>query len=137
MRCYGNTARHDFVTGDDTPGPNVFFDGRAEQSYAEVGPHQRWATGALFDNIVHRSVSGTQIIGAYIVFYNCLGDTHQVSSPPYAHNWSIGGRAKTRQGTGRPVEPVPATASGAARCDRVDEHRLLTRSRQGSPSCIR
>jgi hypothetical protein len=126
MRCYGNTARHDFVTGDNTPGPNVFFDGRAEQSYAEVGPHQRWATGILFDNIVHRSVGGNQILGAYnrgnqgtghgwagayIVFYNCLGDVHKVDSPPYARNWSIGCRANTQQGGGefdsygKPVGP--------------------------------
>jgi Cellulose binding domain/F5/8 type C domain len=126
MRCYGNTARHDFVTGDNTPGPNVFFDSRAEQSYAEVGPHQRWATGALFDNIVHRSVGGGQILGAYnrgnqgtghgwagayIVFYNCLGDVHRIDSPPYARNWSIGCRATTQQGGGefdsygKPVGP--------------------------------
>jgi Cellulose binding domain/F5/8 type C domain len=126
MRCYGNTARHDFVTGDNTPGPNVFFDGRAEQSYAEVGPHQRWATGILFDNIVHRSVGGGQTLGAYnrgnsgtghgwagayVVFYNCLGDVHKVDSPPYAHNWSIGCRGTTQQGNGefdsygKPVGP--------------------------------
>ncbi len=115
MRCYTRTGRHDYVTGSTTPGPNVFLDGRAEQSYSELGPHHRWATGTLFDNIVHRSVDGAQIMGAYNrgnlgsghgwsgayqVFYNCLGDTHRVSSPPYARNWSVGCRATRRQGTG-------------------------------------
>ena len=115
MRCYSRTGRHDNVTGSNTPGPNVFLDNRAEQSYSELGPHHRWATGTLFDNIVHRSVGGGQIMGAYNrgnlgtghgwsgayqVFYNCLGDTHRVSSPPYARNWSIGCRATRQEGTG-------------------------------------
>ncbi|HKX33386.1 MAG TPA: hypothetical protein VJ302_37255, partial [Blastocatellia bacterium] len=42
MRCYSKTGRHDFVTGSNTPGPNVFFDSRAEESYSELGPHHRW-----------------------------------------------------------------------------------------------
>jgi hypothetical protein len=126
LRCYASTARHDFVTGDNTPGPNVFLDSRSEQSYSEVGPHHRWATGILFDNIVHRSNSGTQIIGAYnrgnmgtghgwagayVLFYNCLGDVHKLDSPPYARNWSIGCRATRQQGGGefdsygKPVAP--------------------------------
>src|SRR5262249_45679031 len=33
MRNYTRTARHDYVTGSNTPGPNVFLDNRAEQSY--------------------------------------------------------------------------------------------------------
>jgi hypothetical protein len=126
MRNYTQTARHDYVTGSNTPGPNVFLDNRAEQSYSEVGPHHRWATGVLFDNVVHRSSGGGQILGvynrgnqgtghgwsgAYVLFYNCLGDTHQVASPPYARNWSIGTRATRQSGTGefdsygKPVGP--------------------------------
>ena len=115
MRVYASTGRHDFVTGSNTPGPNVFLDSRAEQSYSEMGPHHRWGTGGLFDNVVHNSGNGSQIIGAYNrgnsgtghgwsgayqVFYNCLGDTHRVSSPPYARNWSIGCRGPVRQGAG-------------------------------------
>jgi hypothetical protein len=115
MRCFSQTGRHDFVTGANTPGPNVFFDSRAEQSYSEVGPHHRWATGTLFDNIVHRSYNGAQIMGAYNrgdsgtghgwsgayqVFYNCLGDIQKLSSPPFARNWSIGCRSTRQDGTG-------------------------------------
>ncbi|MGH3736758.1 MAG: discoidin domain-containing protein [Micromonosporaceae bacterium] len=105
MRNYSSTARHDFSTHNNTPGPNVFLDNRAVASYSELGPHHRWATGTLYDNVTHNSVSGDQVIGvhnaggrgsghgwsgAYQVFYNCVGDTHKMASPPYAHNWSIG-----------------------------------------------
>ncbi|MFI0451940.1 discoidin domain-containing protein [Actinomadura sp. 6N118] len=115
MRVYASTGRHDFVTGANTPGPNVFLDSRAEKSNSELGPHHRWATGSLFDNVVHNSTTGKKNIGtynradlgtghgwsgAYQVFYNCLGDTHKLSSPPGARNWSIGCRGTTKKGTG-------------------------------------
>ncbi|MGH3736759.1 MAG: discoidin domain-containing protein [Micromonosporaceae bacterium] len=115
MRNVATAARHDFVTGSNTPGPNVFLDSRGVASYSELGPHHRWATGSLFDNIVHNSVSGDEIIGAYNrgnygsghgwsgayqVFYNCVGDTHKVASPPYARNWSLGCASVRREGGG-------------------------------------
>ncbi|MGH3734962.1 MAG: discoidin domain-containing protein [Micromonosporaceae bacterium] len=115
MRLYASSGRHDFVTGSNTPGPNVFLDSRAEDSRSEMGPHHRWGTGTLFDNVVHNSAGGNQILGtynrgnsgtghgwsgAYQVFYNSLGDKHRVSSPPYARNWSIGCRSASREGTG-------------------------------------
>lgn len=115
MRSYSNNARHDFVTGANTPGPNVFLDSRAVASYSELGPHQRWATGTLDDNITHNSVSGDQRIaaynrgdlgtghgwsGAYHVFYNCIGDRHKIDNPPHARNWSLGCRAGAREGAG-------------------------------------
>lgn len=115
MRSFSQTGRHDFVTGGNSPGPNVFLDSRAEQSYSELGPHHRWGTGTLFDNIVHQSASGGQQIGAYNrgnsgtghgwsgayqVFYNCLGDKYKVASPPNARNWVIGCRGPRREGNG-------------------------------------
>ena len=115
MRCYASTGRHDFVTGSNTAGPNVFLDSRAEVSFSELGPHHRWATGSLFDNIVHQSQSGTQTIGAYNrgnlgtghgwsggyqLFWNCIGDRHKLAAPPDAHNWSIGCRTTSREGNG-------------------------------------
>jgi hypothetical protein len=127
MRCLARTGRHDFVTGSNTPGPNVFLDSQGLDSYSELGPHHRWATGSLFDLIHHQSISRTQIIGAYNrgnsgsghgwsgayqLFWNCSGDTHRVSSPPYARNWSIGCQALRRQGDGEfewfgePVSPA-------------------------------
>jgi hypothetical protein len=115
MRSLARSGRHDFVTGSNTPGPNVFLDSRGVQSYSELGPHHRWATGSLFDRIRHESISRTQIIGAYNrgnsgsghgwsgayqLFWNCVGDTHRVASPPYARNWSIGCQALRRRGDG-------------------------------------
>ena len=115
QRCYAKTGRHDYVTGSNTPGPNVFLDSLAEQSYSELGPHHRWATGSLFDRIIHRSHNGSQIMGAYNrgnsgsghgwsgayqLFWNCIGDTHRVASPPSARNWSIGCHVKRTQGDG-------------------------------------
>ena len=126
MRCFAKTGRHDYVTGSNTPGPNVFLDSRAEQSYSELGPHHRWATGTLFDLIRHETFNRAQIMGtynrgnsgsghgwsgAYQLFWNCVGDTHRVASPPHARNWSIGGQALKQQGDGEfesygaPVRP--------------------------------
>lgn len=115
MRVYSSTGRHDFVTGGNTPGPNVFLDSRASNSESELGPHHRWGVGTLFDNVVHQSRSGTQSMaaynrgnsgtghgwsGAYQVYYNCVGDSMIISSPPGARNWAIGCRAGRRSGTG-------------------------------------
>ncbi|MGH3714571.1 MAG: discoidin domain-containing protein [Micromonosporaceae bacterium] len=115
MRLYAASGRHDFVTGANSPGPNVFLDSRAEDSRSELGPHHRWGTGTLFDNVVHNSAGGGQITGAYNrgnsgtghgwsgayqVFYNSLGDKYRISSPPYSRNWSIGCRGTVREGTG-------------------------------------
>lgn len=103
------------MTGGNTPGPNVFLDSRAENSESEMGPHHRWGVGTLFDNVVHKSRSGTQSMaaynrgnsgtghgwsGAYQVYYNCVGDSMIISSPPGARNWAIGCRANRRTGTG-------------------------------------
>jgi len=126
MRAQATGGRHDFVTGANTPGPNVFLDSVAVQSYSELGPHHRWATGTLYDRVRHQSVGRDEIIGvytrgtsgtghgwsgAYQVFWNCVGDTLRVASPPEARNWAIGCRARQRQGDGefesfgQPVTP--------------------------------
>ena len=34
-----------------TPGPNVFLDSIATNAYSDIGPHHRYATGQLYDNI--------------------------------------------------------------------------------------
>jgi len=44
-------GRHDFVTGARTLGPNVFYNCRARQEHADIGPHHRWSAGTLYDNI--------------------------------------------------------------------------------------
>lgn len=52
MHCFASEGRHDYVTGAKVCGPNVFFDCKAEKTHADIGPHHRWASGTLYDNIV-------------------------------------------------------------------------------------
>jgi uncharacterized protein YjdB len=51
QRCYSDYGRHDFVTHGRMPGPNVFVDCYSANGQNVLGPHYRWATGTLFDNI--------------------------------------------------------------------------------------
>ena len=51
QRCYSEYGRHDFVTHARIPGPNVFLDCVSVNGLNVLGPHHRWATGTLFDNI--------------------------------------------------------------------------------------
>ncbi|MES2982476.1 MAG: IPT/TIG domain-containing protein [Verrucomicrobiota bacterium] len=56
QRCYAYDGRHDFVTYAYSPGPNVFLDCLSQLGGTQ-GPHQRFASGMLFDNIT----SATQL----------------------------------------------------------------------------
>lgn len=62
--CYAKEGRHDYVTGARTAGPNVFHNSSSENAYSDVGPHQRWATGTLYDNITTTAVINVQDRGA-------------------------------------------------------------------------
>ncbi len=50
---YSEKRRHDFVNNSSSSnhGPNVFLDGVSVNTYQNVGPHQRWSTGTLYDTI--------------------------------------------------------------------------------------
>jgi hypothetical protein len=101
QRCITWGGRHDFVSGSRVPGPNVFLDCLADNTQADIGPHHRWGTGQLYDNVfggqIHvqnrkASGSGHGWSGAQIMFWNCYaykGDI-EVESPPTAKNWGIG-----------------------------------------------
>lgn len=52
MNCQTTEGRHDYVTGPITCGPNVFYNCTSENTHDDIGPHQRWAMGTLYDNIV-------------------------------------------------------------------------------------
>jgi hypothetical protein len=109
---YVRNGYHAFAYGAQVPGPNVIVDSSAEGRGAEAGPHQRWSTGGLFDNV---AIAGTQLDirnagnegtghgwqGANYVLWNSSSDNAiRVYSPPTAQNWVIGGSAPTRQGNG-------------------------------------
>jgi hypothetical protein len=98
---YSFRARHSFVLGPRTPGPNVFYNCLAEEAYLMSEPHHRWAAGVLFDNVVsyggslwavNRGASGTGHgwSGANIVFWNSTSALIAVQRPPTAQNFAIG-----------------------------------------------
>lgn len=100
-RCVGWGNRHDFATSSKVPGPNVFLDCYADSTCDDAGPHHRWATGTLYDNIRagqirarNRGATGPNHgwAGAQIVFWNCSSYKTDiwVSSPPCARNFGIG-----------------------------------------------
>lgn len=105
QRCYANYARHDFGTSSLTHGPNVFLSSRGDSSYSDTGPHQRWATGSLYDNISVKNKdivvqnrlnlgSGHGWAGANHVLWNSTASRICAQNPPTAQNWSIGSIGK-------------------------------------------
>lgn len=109
QRCFAREGRHDFVMQYRVPGPNVFLDCRSEKTHAESGPHQRFATGTLYDNVetdrlsvVNRgdSGSGHGWAGAQMVFWNCTARSMRVYRPPTAQNLAIGSVAEESSGDG-------------------------------------
>lgn len=121
QRCNARDGRHDFVMHAWVPGPNVFLDCRSERAHADSGPHHRYATGTLYDNVetgtlnvVNRGRSGTGHgwAGAQMVFWNCRAEQMNVARPPTAQNFAIGCTvAQQPRGDGhwesvnKPVEP--------------------------------
>ncbi|MCZ6616649.1 MAG: hypothetical protein O7E57_00845, partial [Gammaproteobacteria bacterium] len=64
--CFARGGRHSLETGSNTAGPVVFTNCSTQGSLADDGPHHRWSTGILYDNIQterlnfqNRGTSGT------------------------------------------------------------------------------
>jgi hypothetical protein len=117
--CYSDHSRHSFVLGSVVPGPNAFVRCDAANSDDETGPHERWSTGTLLDNVRELggqliSISGHEIgvenrgnnagasyhgwTAGYTTVWNCYAeDGFRVRNPPGARNWLIGsdGEEKT------------------------------------------
>jgi len=111
QRCYARGGRHDFVLGSRVAGPNAFVDCFSEVTYADIGPHQRYSTGTLFDNIQggetrvqNRKDMGTGHgwAGAQTMFWNCISNAGEfkVESPTGALNWGIGCKGLVQSGAG-------------------------------------
>jgi len=106
---------HVWATQARVAGPNVFRDSWAKGSDLDAGPHQRWATGTLWEQLTLKGKyddynqwnlgSGHGWAGAFNVLWNSTVDDIQVESPPRAYNWVIGCK-------GRIVKPQPG-ANGA------------------------
>ena len=111
QRCYAKFGRHDFTTGSRVTGPNVFLDGLAESAQSDIGPHHRWATGILFDNIKGGSIrvwnrgdsgSGHGWAGAQTMFWNMASYSGEfrVDSPQGSINWGVGCIGTNQTGEG-------------------------------------
>jgi len=111
---------HIMVTQGSTPGPNVFLNFNCSGTHYNGGPHQRWAAGALHDNIYmapdsegvdadytpylainNRGNDGSgQGWGAgFSVMYNCVVPQFYLEQPGTTtnqYNWTIGGEGSVR-----------------------------------------
>jgi len=101
QNCTTRNGRHDYVNGSRTCGPNVFYNSTATIQHSDIGPHHRWATGILFDNLTgngnmnvqNRLVmgSGHGWAGGQIMFWNCNASRMVIQDPPGDEiNWAIG-----------------------------------------------
>lgn len=99
QRTYTYDGRHDYVLGPRIPGPNVFLDGYSVKGGTQ-GPHQRWATGTLFDNLKleslialeHRGTSGSghSWAGIQSVIWNTESPSIICDAPSGFMNYAIG-----------------------------------------------
>jgi hypothetical protein len=127
QRCYAAYARHSYMTGHLIPGPNVFVDCYAYNCWLDSGPHHRWATGTLYDNIRDSrqinsqnhgpSGTGQGWAGAQQVLWNCQSGTTVCEAPKGAMNFAIGCSCTRKNGQwvdepdgwwehhGQPVKP--------------------------------
>ena len=110
-----DNGRHDFVLGSTTPGPNVFYNCTATNEHADAGPHHRYSTGALFDNITDlqgeinvqnrwNSGTGHGWAGANMVIWNATPNAFVVqevintAGATVAENWIIGSKGTMKSG---------------------------------------
>ncbi len=101
QNCTTRNGRHDYVDGSRTCGPNVFYNNTSTLQLNDIGPHHRWATGILFDNLtgdgrmdVQNRLdmgSGHGWAGGQIMFWNCNAARMVIQDPPGDEiNWAIG-----------------------------------------------
>ena len=126
--CLAEEDRHGFVTGAKVSGPNVFLSCEMVNAFSDAGPHQRWAMGALYDNVKTdyrlnvqdgcNNGTGHGWRGVNFILWNCQAATIVCQSPwATGLNWCVGcigeknpGRRKDRPdgewiSHGTPVSP--------------------------------
>lgn len=101
LRCRAEHGIHDFTVGYLTPGPNVFYDCRADESLGWSGSIGSWASGVLFDN-VHIDGAGLNLdnletwnqgvgwAAANSMLWQSSASVMAVRRPPTAQNWAVG-----------------------------------------------
>lgn len=99
--CTSDGDRHQFATGAQIPGPNVFSRCTGTNALSDVGPHQRWATGTLYDNVstnnsmkaydAGNSGTGHGWQGTNQIFWCCTAAKFSVQTPwVTGKNYAIG-----------------------------------------------
>ncbi|MEZ0112766.1 hypothetical protein ABH920_006790 [Catenulispora sp. EB89] len=147
LRCQVSGSNlHAWATQALTAGPNVFSDCTATDvggKRFDAGPHQRWASGTLYDHLVMRDGNGgtspTELslidrnnegsgqgwAGATQVAWNTDTGTYAFQSPPTSYNWDFGALGKASAplvpgfpavtvSAGTPVAPVSLYAEQLA-----------------------
>ena len=115
MNCKTTDGRHDYVTGARTCGPNVFYNSTSAKTHADIGPHHRWSTGTLYDNITTDGEiniqdrgnwgSGHGWVGVTQVVWNCTVKRAAVQNPwASGKNYCVGLKGEKYDGRlkGRP-----------------------------------
>ena len=146
--CLAEEDRHGFVTGIKVAGPNVFLSCNMVGAKSDVGPHQRWATGVLYDNQYTDGLLAVQDgcnngtghgwRGSNFILWNCTAKTLVCQNPwVTGRNWCVGcigeknaGRRKDRpdgewRSHGAPVSPQSLYEWQLQ--NRLDEGNRLTR----------
>ncbi|WP_205702898.1 hypothetical protein [Botryobacter ruber] len=109
MNLTATEGRHDYVTGARVNGPNVFYNCTATRTHADIGPHHRWASGTLYDNIVTDGDiniqdrgnwgSGHGWSGVTQVLWNCTARKAAVQNPWVSgKNYAIGLQGEKYEG---------------------------------------
>ena len=130
--CWTRNGNHDYVIGSRDCGPNVFVNSVSTKQQMDIGPHLKWGTGCLFDNItsdgiqeaINRASEGGGTMGqgwggAQICYYNCTAPSIEVQDiPGDERNWAIGsvifpsgGYGVTNKGNKNAIEPIGDTSS--------------------------
>jgi hypothetical protein len=117
--CTCEHDRHGFVTSHNgTCGPNVFLRCDARYMLGDLGPHVKWSSGILYDNVTtdaqclavqdrHHAGTGHGWAGVNHVFYNCEAPGIICQNPwVTGQNWAIGciGEKKAHNRTGPGVD---------------------------------
>ncbi len=123
QNCVTREGRHDYVNGSRTCGPNVFYNSSSTIQHSDIGPHHRWSTGILFDNLTgigsmdvqNRLVmgSGHGWAGGQTMFWNCNAAKMVIQDPPGDEiNWAIGCISQEITGIGdATTEPIGVVQS--------------------------
>lgn len=117
--CTCENDRHAFATSHNkTCGPNVFLRCSATNMFGDLGPHVKWSSGVLYDNVTtdscyiavqdrHNAGNGHGWAGVTFVLYNCTAPKIICQNPwVTGKNYAIGcvGEKTSHNRTGAGVD---------------------------------